>query len=317
MKISVLLLAMAAGLPFLSVAFGQGSYINSAVLHNNRLKTDFILSRDSDSLPLLFTGNCIYNYTEQPPASLDCSLEDELQLRCTATGPRGSTLSIEWFRDSMLLLQSNSDASIQETPTEGRVVSILTQQNFDNYLGFYYCQLSVNGNTSQTVPSDSFELTGSHVNSGGMECPTGPQFKAENKCAGTVLPTPSVAAAHTSQLSMISTTLPSPTDELPSPSIVSLAPSIVSLATNQSSTPPTSDMITDGSTNASGGTSEVWPYVVVATVAVFVMITLGFLIMCGALCLRKSKTGDMETQKGKEKQKHSLNVVMPYLSVNS
>ena len=83
-----------------------------------------------------------------------------------------------------------------------------------------------------------------------------------------------------------------------------------------------------------------WPYVVVAIVAVFVMITLGFLITCVVLCLRKSKTGDMETQKGflitcvvlclrksktgdmetqkgKDKQRHSLNVVMAYLSVNS
>ena len=276
----------------------RSRYINSAVFINvitiltvNRLKTDFILSRDSDSLPLLFTGNCIYNYTEQPPASLNCTLEDELQLRCTATGPRGSTLSIEWFRDSMPLLQSNSDVSIQETPTEGRVVSILTQQQLDNNLGFYYCQLSVNGNTSQTFPSDSFELTGSQVNTGGMECPTGPQFKAEAKCAGlsmTVLPTPSLTATYTSQLFMTSTTqLPSPTDELPSPSIVSLA-------TNQFSTPPTSDTVTNGSINTSGGSVAV--YVVVAIVAVLV-ITLSFLIIRVGLCLRKSKTG-METQKG-------------------
>ena len=250
---------------------------------------------------LLCTENCLYVYTQQPPNSLGCSLGYVLRLQCKATGPPRPRLKIVWFRDSMQLQNGSNYVTIQENNnTEGSVVSILTQDHIDYNLGSYSCQLSVDGSTLQTRPSDPFHLTDTILNLGGMECPITPQFKQERKCALSisVLPTPSPAATYTFQLAMTPTTqtlmmslpslntsprhTPSPTTEL-STSLVT-----------------TSDMVTDGSTNTSGGSTTllVWLYVVVAIAAVFAMMIIILVILCVGLCLRKSKTAEMETQKG-------------------
>jgi len=252
---------------------------------------------------LLRTENCLYEYTQQPPKSnsLGCNLDDVLKLQCNATGPPGPRLKIVWFRDSTELQNSSNDVTIQENNnTEGSVVSVLTQENLEDNLGSYSCQLSVDGSTLQTLPSDPFQLADADLNLGGMECPTSPRFKQERKCALniTVLPTSSVAATYTSQLTMTHTTQ-------------TLMMSLPSLNTSPLHTPSpteepstfqatTSDMVTDGSTNTSGGstTLQVWLYVVVAIAAVFAMIIIILVILCVGLCLRKSKTADMETQKG-------------------
>ena len=251
---------------------------------------------------LLCTENCLYEYTQQPPNPLGCSLDDVLRLRCNASGPPRPRLKIVWFRDSMQLQNGSSDVTIQENnTTEGSVVSVLTQMNLENNQGSYSCQLSVDGSTLQTRPSDPFQLTDTVLNNvGGMDCPTSPQFKQERKCALniTVLPTSSVAATYTSQLTMTPTTQ-------------TLMMSLPSLNTSPLHTPSpteepstfqatTSDMVTDGSTNTSGGstTLQVWLYVVVAIAAVFAMMIIILVILCVGLCLRKSKTAEMETQKG-------------------
>ena len=252
---------------------------------------------------LLCTENCLYEYTLQPPNSLDCPLEDVLKLQCNATGPPRPRLKIVWFRDSMQLRNGSNDVTIQENDNaEGSVVSVLTQENLENNLGSYSCQLSVDGSTLQTLPSDPFKLTDANLNiGGGMECSTAsPQFKQERKCALniTVLPTSSVAATYTSQLTMTPTTQ-------------TLMMSLPSLNTSPLHTPSpteepstfqatTSDIVTDSSTNTGGGstTLQVWLYVVVAIAAVFAMIIIILVILCVGLCLRKSKTADMETQKG-------------------
>jgi len=92
-------------------------------------------------------------------------------------------------------LQNSSVVSIQEMRniTEGSVVSILTQRQFENNLGSYHCQLSLNGNTLQTLPSDSFQLDDAVVNGGGDVCVAIPYFKEETQCASLILPTPSEA----------------------------------------------------------------------------------------------------------------------------
>jgi len=198
----------------------------------------------------------------------------------------------------MQLQNGINGVTIQENNnTEDSVVSILTQENLENNLGSYSCQLSVDGSTLQTLPSDPFQLTDTNLNLGGTQCP---QFKQERKCALniTVLPTSSVATTYTSQLTMTPTTQ-------------TLMMSLPSLNTSPLHTPsPTEEpstfqatssyMVTDSSTNTGGGstTLQVWLYVVVAIAAVFAMIIIILVILCVGLCLRKSKTADMETQKG-------------------
>lgn len=233
-------------------------------------------------------------YTEQPPDSLDCRPEVELQLQCRATGPPGSRLTIVWFRDSMQL-QNSSVVSIQEMRniTEGSVVSVLTQRQFENNLGSYHCQLSLNGNTSQTLPSDSFQLDDAVVNGGGGVCVAIPYFKEETQCASLILPTPSEAASHTFKPLMTSTTqtlmmsLPSlhtPTSQTPMMSIPSLHTSPLHTPSQTDELPPSSTSIV--------------PWLVVIIVVGFAVIIPILVIICAGLCLRKSKIGNMDTKKG-------------------
>ena len=244
-------------------------------------------------------------YTEQPPDSLDCRPEVELQLQSRATGPPGSRLTIVWFRDSMQL-QNSSVVSIQEMRniTEGSVVSILTQRQFENNLGSYHCQLSLNGNTSQTLPSDSFQLDDAVVNGGGDVCVAIPYFKEETQCASLILPTPSETASHTSQLFMTSTTqtlmMLFPSLHTPTSQTLMISMSLPSLHTPTSQTPMTSlpslhtsPLHTPSQTDELPPSStSVAPWLVVIIVVGFAVIILILVIICAGLCLRTSKIGN-------------------------
>ena len=221
-----------------------------------------------------FVENCVYKYTDQPPASLDCNLEEQIQLKCKVTGPHNShdpLLGIRWFHNSEQL-QNNSTFTLTSLSEANNITSILTVKNWESNQGSYRCQLSINGNTSQTIPSVSLVLDG-QLNSPGLpDCPSNTFFQMKPSCATvpitrlsspSVTPTPMLLITSTTQ-----TLVTSHTSLLPTPS-----PTVT--------------------------TVDVGLYVVVTVAAVFAMIIIIPVIMCVGLCLRKSKTGDLETPKRK------------------
>ena len=225
-----------------------------------------------------FVENCVYKYTEQPPASLNCSPDDQIQLKCKVTGPHNPhdpRLGIRWFHNSEQL-QNNSTFTLTSLSEGNNITSILTVQNWESNQGSYRCQLTINGNTSQTIPSVSLVLDG-QLNSPGLpDCPSNTFFQTEPSCASvpmTRLPSSSVTA--TPMLLITSTTQ----------TLVTSHPSLYA-----SPLPTPSPTVT---------TVDVWLYVVVAVAAVFAMIIIIPVIMCVGLCLRKSKIGDLETPKRK------------------
>ena len=98
----------------------------------------------------------MYRYTEQPPASLDCSLDGaEIQLKCKVTGPHDPhdpRLGIRWFHNTEQL-QNSSTFTLTPLSEGNNITSTLTVQNWEANPGSYHCQLSISGNTSQTIPS--------------------------------------------------------------------------------------------------------------------------------------------------------------------
>ena len=267
----------------------------------------------NDSIP--FAGNCVYNYTEQPPTTLNCSPDDQIQLKCKVTGrrnPHDPRLGIRWFHNSE---QLQNDSTFTLTPlSEGNnITSTLIVNKWDRNPGSYHCQLSISGNTSQTTPSVSLELDVDELNNAGLsDCQSSTFFQTEPSCATapmTRLPSPSVTATPmlliTSTTQTLMTSHPSlHTSPLPTPSPTvttgDVTPPSTSSATSRPPTPPISDMFTDSSTDTRPATPlQVWLYVVVAVAAVFAMIIIILVILCVGLCLRKSKTGDLETPKRK------------------
>ena len=260
----------------------------------------------------------MYRYTEQPPASLDCALDGgQIQLKCKVTGPRNPhdpRLEIRWFHNSDQLQNITNTFTLTSLSEGNNITSILTVQNWESNQGSYYCQLSIDGNTSQTIPSVSLVLDRQQLNSPGLpDCPSNTFFQTEPSCATvpmTRLPSPSVTATPmllitsttqtlvTSHPSLYTTLLPTPSPTVTTVGVTSVS---TSSPTSRPPTPPTSDMATDSSTDTgpSGTTTplQVWLYVVVAVAAVFAMIIIILVIMCVGQCLRKSKTGDLETPK--------------------
>ena len=268
----------------------------------------------------------MYRYTEQPPASLDCSPEEQIQLKCKVTGshnPHDPRLGIRWFRDSDPL--TNTTTFTLTSFFEGsNITSILAmnvdgiQRDLERNTGSYYCQLIIDGNTSQTNRSDSFELTREGLNvAGNPECQLTTFSKLENKCASvpmTVLPSPSVTPTPMLLITSTTQTLMTSHPSLNSSPLPTSSPTVTtgdvttgdvttpstSPDTSRPPTSPTSNIVTDSSTDPRPATPlQVWLYVVVAVAAVFAMIIIILVILCVGLCLRKSKTGDLETPKRK------------------
>ena len=273
-------------------------------LHNSKhlLKLSSLLS---------IVENCVYRYTEQPPASLDCSLESSnIQLKCKVTGPHNPhdpRLGIKWFRDSEQL-QNGSTFTFTSLSEGNNITSTLTVQDWENNQGSYYCQLSISGSTSQTIPSVSLDLEQLH--NPGSDCQSNTFFQTEPTCASvpmtrlpspSVTPTPMLLITSTTQ-TLVTSHLSLYTSPLPTPSpTVTTGDFTPPSSSSDTSRPPTSDMVTDNpaDTGPSGSTTplQVWLYVVVAVAAVFAMIIIILVIMCVGLCLRKSKTGDLEVPK--------------------
>ena len=249
-------------------------------------------------------------YTEQPPATLNCSPEEQIQLKCKVTGPHNPhdpRLGIRWFRNSEQL-QNSSTFTLTSLSEGNNITSTLTVQDWERNPGSYHCQLSIDGNTSQTIPSVSLELDDQQNRPGLPDCRSSTFFQTEPRCATahmTRLPSPSVTTTPmlliTSTTQTLVTSHPSlNTSPLPTPSPTVTTGDVISpstsSATNRPPTSPTSDMFTDSSTDPQPTTPlQVWLYVVVAVAAVFAMIIIILVIMCVGLCLRKSKTGDLET----------------------
>ena len=259
-----------------------------------------------------FAGNCVYNYTEQPPTTLNCSPEEQIQLKCKVTGPHNPPdprLGIRWFRNSEQL-QNSSTFTLTPPFSEGNnITSTLTVQDWERNLGSYHCQLSISGNTSQTIPSVSLELDVDELNNAGPpDCHSSTFFQTEPRCAVTArmrLPSPSVTATPmlliTSTTQTLVTSHPSLyTSPLPTPSPTVTTGDVTPPSTSSATSRPLTDMFTDSSTDIGPATPlQVWLYVVVAVAAVFAMIIIILVILCVGLCLRKSKTGDLETPKRK------------------
>ena len=250
-------------------------------------------------------------YTEQPPASLECALESQhIQLKCKVTGPHNPHdphLGIRWFRNSEQL-QNDSTFTLTSLSEGNNITSTLTVQNWELNQGSYYCELSISGSTSQTIPSVSLVLDDQLNSPGGSDCPSNTFSQTEPSCASvpmTRLPSPSVTA--TPMLLITSTTQTLVTSHpslyaspLPTPPPTVTTGDVTSASTSSDTNrPPTSPTSTDSSTDIGATTSvQVWLYVVVAVAAVFILIVIILVIMCFGLCLRQSKMEESKTPKG-------------------
>ena len=249
-------------------------------------------------------------YTEQPPASLDCSLESQnVQLKCKVTGPHNPhdpRLGIRWFRNSVQL-QNDSTFTLTSLSEGNNITSTLTVQNWELNRGSYYCQLSIDGNTSQTTPSVTLDFEQLSI-PGVPDCQSFIFFQTEPSCATVPmmrLSSPSVTA--TPMLLITSTTQTLVTSHpslyaspLPTPSPTVTTGDVTSASTSSdTSRTPTSPTSTNSSADIEATTSvQVWLYVVVAVAAVFILIVIIMVIMCFGLCLRQSKIEESKTPKG-------------------
>ena len=262
-------------------------------------------------LILFSTGadRCILNFTQQPAPSVDCNVyESDLEtLTCrvesidTAEVPDVQDLSIKWFffNDTEYELTIGTNP-VERTGGNGghlTVTSTLhisgTSQPNASFVseGFYYCKVHMFDGSVVLHQSQRFEVFNRDE-----------YLQRASSCSGRTFSAPLESCAVSRLSADVSTT----TSILPDSTATTKTPNEENTTTtDEEPTPPSSSTVDTGS-RGSGGTLEVWIYVLVAVAAVFAMIIVILAIMCVGLCLRRSQTMDANSLKRKLTHSHVL-----------
>ena len=248
------------------------------------------------------TDRCILNFTQQPVPSVDCNVyESDLEtLTCkvesidTAEVPDVQDLSIKWF----FFNDTEYELTIGTNPVERSggngghltVTSTLyisgTSQPNASFVseGFYYCKVQMFDASVVLHQSQRFEVFHREE-----------YLQQGTACNERTFSAPLESCA-VSRLSVDESTT---TSILPDSTATTKTPNEENTTTtDEEPTPPSSSTVDTGS-RGSGGTLEVWIYVLVAVAAVFAMIIVILAIMCVGLCLRRSQTMDANSLKRK------------------
>ncbi len=250
----------------------------------------------------------MYEYIEQPPATIDCNpyRGGILRLQCALTAALESNVSINWYHNRTTQLtdvEQSSAENINVLKETFRSILTVTSPEPATSSGDYHCQAAVDGNNLH--PSDTFTLSGDPDDVIEFmvlrDCEDSSTFFASSTKCADVSPTEPATTPTTPppQPSQSQTTLPTTTAP-------SLPTTVGGAAATNSPGSTTKDDITTSNTqnNDSTGapntvpeTLQVWIYVLVGVAAVFGIIIVILAIMCVGLCVRRSKTQDSHTIK--------------------